>query len=369
MRSEWRVRVALAVSMTLPFLAVSATRVAAQQVISFGRSSELLRLDRDIDKARKKVADLRAQKAQTFDEMRRGLYCNKCWRSKSEIERGGENFYRHLQDVKGQAVAAPPEKIEQKMREYDAQIAQAQNEVDQVEQERQRTEADERAAQQREAERQQAEDRRKRQEAIDEYNQKVAEYNQKVAEENQRRQAERERQAEAARRQLAETQRKLQQQSQGSGDGFYHPPKDQTSDPGSSGNGQSPSTDASGNATYQPAHPNPDRVPLRYAYVTVDASVVTASGSRKTVLGLSHIFVYCPAETSPSAINADAQSRISSDLQSQYGNDYRVITSYVRNFSEQQDASFARAQESRRSGYFAVVELVYDYVAYTNKCR
>ncbi|MBI3329243.1 MAG: hypothetical protein HYZ81_21395 [Nitrospinae bacterium] len=70
------------------------------------------------------IAGLKQAKAQALDELRRGLWCSKCGRSKSQIEREArEDFYAHLRRVNGQIVQAPQEKIEATAREYEQQIA------------------------------------------------------------------------------------------------------------------------------------------------------------------------------------------------------------------------------------------------------
>jgi len=70
------------------------------------------------------VAGLKQAKAQALDELRRGLWCSKCGRSKSQIEREArEDFYAHLRRVNGQVVQAPQEKIEATAREYEQQSA------------------------------------------------------------------------------------------------------------------------------------------------------------------------------------------------------------------------------------------------------
>jgi len=70
------------------------------------------------------IQRLRLEENEAIYELRQGLYCSQCMRSKSEIERGGENFYAHLQRVQGHVVAATPEQVDQKAREYDDKIGE-----------------------------------------------------------------------------------------------------------------------------------------------------------------------------------------------------------------------------------------------------
>ncbi len=58
-----------------------------------------------------------------MDEMRQGLYCSKCHRSKSEIEASGENFYEHIQRVQGQIVPASQEELDAKQQEYEQKVS------------------------------------------------------------------------------------------------------------------------------------------------------------------------------------------------------------------------------------------------------
>ena len=74
-------------------------------------------------KVYEKAAQLRAERDHALQEMRSGLFCDQCWRTKSEIEKGGENFAQHLQRVNGQAVASP-ERLAEKEKEYDDRIEQ-----------------------------------------------------------------------------------------------------------------------------------------------------------------------------------------------------------------------------------------------------
>jgi chromosome segregation ATPase len=65
-------------------------------------------------------------------ELRLGLYCDQCWRTKTEIEKQEHvPFAQHLKNVNGQPVAAPPEKIAEKEQKCDDKNSQLQEKIDQ----------------------------------------------------------------------------------------------------------------------------------------------------------------------------------------------------------------------------------------------
>ena len=76
-----------------------------------------------------KIAQLIAERDKALKEMREGYYCNKCWRTKSEIETPTLSFDQHLSNVSGQRVSAPADKIKKKEDEYNNKIAKLQAEL------------------------------------------------------------------------------------------------------------------------------------------------------------------------------------------------------------------------------------------------
>jgi hypothetical protein len=83
-----------------------------------------------IGQARKKVGDLMEEAARVLDELRRGLFCSKCHRSRSQIEaQTGQSFEAHLGQVQGHPEPAPPELIAQTEHEYAQKIAAARGEL------------------------------------------------------------------------------------------------------------------------------------------------------------------------------------------------------------------------------------------------
>lgn len=80
-----------------------------------------------VAQAEARVRETLAEKLRVLDEMRRGYYCSKCHRSKTEIEEQDHvDFMTHLREVNGQIVPAPQSELDAKAAEYDARISAAQ---------------------------------------------------------------------------------------------------------------------------------------------------------------------------------------------------------------------------------------------------
>jgi hypothetical protein len=95
--------------------------------------TQISRLEQRIFDCKVKISELLRQKELALEEMRHGLFCSKCRRSKSEIERAEHvSFEKHLQDVRGQAIALP-EFLQEKAAFYDRQIAALQSQIAQLE--------------------------------------------------------------------------------------------------------------------------------------------------------------------------------------------------------------------------------------------
>ncbi len=85
----------------------------------FFRKDYKLRSERD-----EKLAALLTEKELTRKELAAGLFCSKCKRSKSKIERQTKKpFGEHLTDVQGEAIPMTPDEIREQMEAYDLQIA------------------------------------------------------------------------------------------------------------------------------------------------------------------------------------------------------------------------------------------------------
>lgn len=86
------------------------------------------------DDARAKVRALWDERDRALEELRAGLFCSRCKRPKSQIERETQRpFEEHLDDVNGEPIPADEETIRQTMEAYARKIAQAQQVEDDAE--------------------------------------------------------------------------------------------------------------------------------------------------------------------------------------------------------------------------------------------
>ena len=76
-----------------------------------------------------KRGGINAEYEKIVDELRSGLFCSRCNRSKSQVEKGGENFAQHIRDVKGTVVQAPQQAYDQAHREYLQKVDRWQEDV------------------------------------------------------------------------------------------------------------------------------------------------------------------------------------------------------------------------------------------------
>jgi hypothetical protein len=103
--------------------------------------NKILDLERErndsYDEESNKLAELKRQlsmaklrKSEALNELRSGLYCDQCSRTKTEIETQlNIGFYAHLTEVQGTAVAASPELIAKKEAQFDAEIQKIEDEI------------------------------------------------------------------------------------------------------------------------------------------------------------------------------------------------------------------------------------------------
>ena len=88
------------------------------------------------DNCQAQLAELRGKKggldydyARIVAEFKAGLFCNLCNQSKSQIEKGGEEFYSHIKRVQGKVVQAPQSAYDQAYREYTSKVNTLQSDV------------------------------------------------------------------------------------------------------------------------------------------------------------------------------------------------------------------------------------------------
>lgn len=106
-------------------LATELSQVAARLRNTSANGAELGNLPSQRQAAQSVVDSLVAEKERVITELRMGLFCSQCGRSKSEIEKQtNDTFEQHLIDVRGHAVAKP-EQIQRKSQEYSDRIDRA----------------------------------------------------------------------------------------------------------------------------------------------------------------------------------------------------------------------------------------------------
>jgi DNA repair exonuclease SbcCD ATPase subunit len=73
----------------------------------------------EAERLKKEIIELDKRYELEIYELENGIYCDRCNRSKSNIERTtNEKFENHLERVKGKLISAPPEVINSKKKEY-----------------------------------------------------------------------------------------------------------------------------------------------------------------------------------------------------------------------------------------------------------
>jgi hypothetical protein len=85
-----------------------------------------------ISKVEGEIERLEAERDRVLDEMRDGKYCSICGMSKSQIERGGETFQHHLDEVRGKEVPASEAVIAKKEAEFERKLAALRKELERL---------------------------------------------------------------------------------------------------------------------------------------------------------------------------------------------------------------------------------------------
>ncbi len=94
----------------------------------------ILKTERELEEMNQALILLQEEMEQVLEEMNQGLYCNKCWRSKTQIEdQTGNSFRQHLDDVNGDGVPAPSDKIKEKEEEYLQKIERLKEKIERSE--------------------------------------------------------------------------------------------------------------------------------------------------------------------------------------------------------------------------------------------
>jgi hypothetical protein len=74
-------------------------------------------------KIRDEINQLMKQRDDLIKDLKGGFYCSKCQTAKSEFERRGQSFEKHLTDVQARAEEAPTDRLEKVREDYSQKIA------------------------------------------------------------------------------------------------------------------------------------------------------------------------------------------------------------------------------------------------------
>src|SRR5687767_11259959 len=114
-----------------------AARIKANRETITQYKAELIQLDAThtakVQKLKDELAALMRDRDAHIAELKAGVMCSECNRTKTEIERAGINFQAHLRDVKGFAKPAPTERIEKDRADFAVKIAYKRVQIQQVE--------------------------------------------------------------------------------------------------------------------------------------------------------------------------------------------------------------------------------------------
>ena len=90
-------------------------------------------LNARIELMRKQLNDLIAERDNIIADMKVGAKCSQCGKYKSEFEKAGQSFEKHLGEVKGYAIPATTTELESKRKEYIEKIAYKKVQISQLE--------------------------------------------------------------------------------------------------------------------------------------------------------------------------------------------------------------------------------------------
>lgn len=86
------------------------------------------------DKIKAEIAQLQKERDDLIKDLKGGFFCSKCKRAKSEFERAGQSFEKHLGDVQAFAEEAPTDRLERVRDEYSQKIAYKRVQLQRLEQ-------------------------------------------------------------------------------------------------------------------------------------------------------------------------------------------------------------------------------------------
>lgn len=90
--------------------------------LSQGTVSQLPEINRRIGELQNKRMTVLAKRQVIIRELRSGLFCSQCRRSKTQIEAGGEAFGTHLKNVSGKAIPMTEEELRAVWENYEREI-------------------------------------------------------------------------------------------------------------------------------------------------------------------------------------------------------------------------------------------------------
>ncbi|WP_146849977.1 DUF4175 domain-containing protein [Brevifollis gellanilyticus] len=187
-------------------------------VLTIGVSGEAKADYSQVQAIQKRAYNLRSKKQRLIEEhkikvveLRAGLYCSECRRSKSEIEKGGQPFGKHLKDVKGHAIPMSEEEIREITKRLERELAEIDRELASLEQEARQAVYDEQKREFENWQRQQQANRDKLKAENDRRQQDFKDRQEAMREQAEQRQEQMQRDQEALRSTLDDVMQKVQE--------------------------------------------------------------------------------------------------------------------------------------------------------------
>lgn len=102
--------------------AVTYTPPQASPQVMQARQTRAQTINKQLQELEAKHYALSKEKIEVIAQLRAGTFCNKCRRTRVEIEKGGESFGKHLGRVQGSSVPVSDEEVARVAAKYDAEI-------------------------------------------------------------------------------------------------------------------------------------------------------------------------------------------------------------------------------------------------------